>query len=132
MALVKDSASVSKIKVGDIIGLGPQSTGEFGVAIVRWMQSTTDNNLELGAQMLAPHATAIVIKPVISAPDALFQPALLLPAVPALDQAARMVAARGSFQPMREFEVRSEGVTHTARATRLIEQTDSLDLFFFN
>ena len=132
VALVKDSASVSKIKVGDIIGLGPQSTGEFGVAIVRWMQSTADNNLELGAQMLAPHATAIVIKPVISAPDALFQPALLLPAVPALDQAARMVGARGSFQPMREFEVRSEGVTHTARATRLIEQTDSLDLFFFN
>ena len=81
--------------------------------------------------MLAPHATAIVIKPVISAPDALFQPALLLPAVPALDQAARMVAARGSFQPMREFGEKRRRDPYR-RATRLIEQTDSLDLFFFN
>lgn len=132
VALVKDRASASKIKVGDIIGLGPQNTASLGVAIVRWMQSTTDNNLELGAQMLAPHATAIVIKPVISAPNALFQPALLLPAVPALDQPERIVAARGSFQPMREFEVRSQGAPRAVRATHLIEQTDSLDLFFFS
>jgi len=132
VALSKDPASVAKIKVGDIISLGPQNTGGLGVAIVRWMQSTTDHNLELGAQMLAPQAEAIVIKPVISAPDTLFQPALLLPAVPALEQAARMVAARGSFQPMREFEVRGQGATRAVRATRLIEQTDSLDLFFFS
>lgn len=131
VALSKDPTSVAKIKVGDIISLGPH-TGGRGVAIVRWMQSTTDHNLELGAQMLAPQAEAIVIKPVIAAPDTLFQPALLLPAVPALDQPARMVAARGSFQPMREFEVRSQNVTRAVRATRLIEQTDSLDLFFFS
>lgn len=132
VALAKDPGSVSKIKVGDIIGLGLDKKTGLGVAIVRWMLSGADNKLELGAQMLAPQAEAIVIKPVISAPDALFQPALLLPAVPALDQAARMVAARGSFQPMREFEVRSQGAPRAVRATRLIEQTDSLDLFFFS
>jgi hypothetical protein len=32
---------------------------------------------------------------------------------------------------MREFEVRSQGMTTLVRATKLIEQTDSLDLFFF-
>ncbi|MBT9611695.1 MAG: hypothetical protein IV108_00315 [Burkholderiales bacterium] len=132
VALAKDPTSVSKIKVGDIIGLGPKDTAGLGVAIVRWMQSSTDNQLELGAQMLAPQAEAVVIKPVIAAPDVLFQPALLLPPVPALDQAARMVAARGSFQPMREFEMKSQGATRAVRATRLIEQTDSLDLFFFS
>ena len=132
VALSKDSSSVAKIKVGDIIGLGSDKKTGLGVAVVRWMQSTLDNNLELGAQMLAPQAEAIVIKPLISAPDALFQPALLLPAVPALDQAARMVAASGSFQAMREFEVKSQGVTRSVRATRLIEQTDSFDLFFFS
>jgi hypothetical protein len=98
---------------------------------VRWMQSTTESDVELGAQMLAPQAEAIAIKPVISAPDAMFQPALRLPEVPGLKQAARIVAPRGSFQPMREFEVRSQGMTTLVRATKLIEQTDSLDLFFF-
>ena len=72
-----------------------------------------------------------MIKPVISAPDAQFKPALLLAAVPALDQPARMVAARGSFQPMREFEVRGPSGIRSVRATCLIEQTDSMDLFFF-
>lgn len=132
VALSKDPSSVAKIKVGDIISLGPQSAGGVGVAIVRWMQATTDHNLELGAQLLAPNATPIAIKPVISAPNALFQPALLLPAVPSLDQPERIAAARGSFQPMREFEVRTQDATHTVRATRLIEQTDSLDLFYFS
>ena len=132
VALATDAGSVSKIRVGDIIGLGSGKKSGLGVAIVRWMQSTKDNNLALGAQMLAPQTEAIVIKPVISAPDALFQPALLLAAVPALDQPARMVAARGSFQPMREFEVRGPSGIRSVRATCLIEQTDSMDLFFFS
>ena len=132
VALANDPANPSKIKVGDIIGLGPRDSAGVGVAIVRWMQSSTENHVELGAQMLAPQAEAVVIKPVIAAPDVLFQPALLLPAAPALAQEARMVAARGSFQPMREFEMRSQGVIRSVRATSLIEQTDSLDLFFFS
>ena len=82
--------------------------------------------------MLAPQTEAIVIKPVIAAPDTMFQPALLLAAVPSLDQPARMVAPRGSFQPMREFEVRGPNGKRSVRATFLIEQTDSMDLFFFS
>lgn len=132
VALSKDPASAAKIKVGDIISLPSSNDEGTGVAIVRWMQSTTDNHLELGAQMLAPQAEAIVIKPVIAAADALFQPALLLPAVPALNQPECMVAARGSFQPMREFEVRFQDKTRSVRAQKLVEQTDSLDLFFFS
>lgn len=132
VALANEPGSYAKIKVGDIIGVGTDKAGAWGVAIVRWMQSNTENNFELGAQMLAPQAEAIAIKPLISAPDALFQPALLLPEVAALKQPARIVAARGSFQPMREFEVRTQSVTASVRATQLIEQTDSLDLFFFS
>ena len=132
VALAKEPGGSTKIKVGDIIGVGAAQAGNWGVAIVRWMQSNADSDLELGAQMLAPQAEAIAIKPVISAPDAMFQPALRLPEVAALKQPPRIVAPRGSFQPMREFEVRSQGMTTLVRATQLIEQTDSLDLFFFS
>ena len=132
VALAKEPGGSTKIKVGDIIGVGAAQAGNWGVAIVRWMQSNTESELELGAQMLAPQAEAIAIKPVISAPDAMFQPALRLPEVAALKQPPRIVAARGSFQLMREFEVRSQGMTTLVRATKLIEQTDTLDLFFFS
>lgn len=132
VALAKEPGSHAKLKVGDLIGVGLGQGGGWGVAIVRWMQSETPAHLELGAQMLAPQAEAIAIKPVISAADALFQPALHLPEVRALQQAARIVAPRGSFQGLREFIIRSPEGMRTVRATQLLEQTDSMDLFFFS
>ena len=132
LTLSKDANIYAKIKVGDIIGVEAEAEGVWEVAMVRWMQSDTDNHIELGAQRLAPQAEAIAIKPVIAAANALFQPALLLPEVPALKHPARIAAARGSFQHMREFEVRSHGLIHQVRANLLIEQTDGLDLFTFN
>lgn len=132
VALAKQPGSHSKLRVGDLIGVGLGQGKAWGVAIVRWMQSETQTHFELGAQMLAPQAEAISIKPVISAADALFQPALHLPEVPAQQQAARIVAPRGSFQGLREFEVRTADGMRTVRATQLLEQTDSLDLFFYS
>lgn len=131
LTLSKEASSYAKIKVGDIIGVEAESEGTWAVAMVRWMQSDADHRIELGAQRLAPHTEAIAIKPVIAAANALFQPALLLPEVPALKHPARIAAARGSFQHMREFEVRSHGLIHQVRANLLIEQTDGLDLFTF-
>lgn len=130
--LSKDPGSYAKLKVGDIIGVEERQSGCWGVGQVRWMQSDIENHVEVGAQMLAPNVYPIAIKPVIASANALFQPALLLPEVSALKQPARIAASRGSFQPLREFEVRSEGLIHQVRADKLIEQTDSFDLFTFN
>lgn len=132
LTLAKEAGHYAKIKVGDIVGIEAETAGSWEVALVRWMQSDADHRIELGAQRLAPHAEAIAVKPVIAAADALFQPALLLPEIPALKQPARIAAARGSFQHLREFEVRSHGLIHQVRANLLIEQTDGLDLFTFN
>ena len=132
VALAKNPGSYTKIKVGDIIGVETGASGAWGVALVRWMQTDAEKRVELGAQMLAPQADAIAVKPVIAAANALFQPALLLPEVAALQQSACIVAARGSYQPLREFEVRSLGLIHIVRAVHLLEQTDSLDVFTFD
>ena len=132
LTLAKGASSYAKVKVGDIIGVESETAGSWEVALVRWLQSDANNHIEMGAQRLAPHAEAIAIKPVIAAANALFQPALLLPEVPALKLPARIAAARGSFQHMREFEVRSHGLIHQVRANLMIEQTDGLDLFTFN
>ena len=131
VALSKNPQSYAKLKVGDIIGVAAGESGLWGVGQVRWMQSDIENRVEVGVQMLAPNAEAVALKPVITAANALFQPALLLPEVPALKQPARIIAARGSFQAQREFEVRAQGLIHLVRADKLIEQTDSFDLFTF-
>lgn len=132
VSLAKDPSSFTKIKVGDVIGVEAPQTETWGVGLVRWMRSAGEGKVELGAQLLAPDAQAVAIKPVITSANALFQPALLLPEIPRLKQAAHMIASRGSYQPMREFEVRSQGLIHLVRADKLIEQTDSVDLFTFS
>jgi hypothetical protein len=132
VALSLDPQGVAKVRVGDLVGLGAGGGYPWGVAVVRWIQGDTPGKLQLGAQFLSPRAEAVALKPTITAEDTPFQPALLLPEVTALKQAERIVASRGTFQPQRELELRCRGVSRTVRATKLLEQTESFDLFLFS
>lgn len=132
VALTMDPHSVGKVRVGDLIGLGAGGGYPWGVAVVRWIQADMPGRIDLGAQFLSPRAEPVAIKPTITAEDVPFQPALLLPEVPALKQPDRIVAARGSFQAQREFELRCQGASRLVRATRLLEQTDSFEVFLFS
>lgn len=132
LAMRRASRTGAKIRVGEIIGLRPENTAAWNIGVVRWMHSESPDHLEMGAQMLAPSARAILIKPVIGPSTDTFQPALLLPEVQALRQPATIAAARGAFQPKREFFVEENGATCTIRAVKLVEQTASFDLFEFS
>lgn len=132
VALSNDPQSVARVRVGDLIGLRTNGGEAWGVAAVRWIQADQPGKVDLGAQFLAPKAEAIAIRPTITAEGAPFQPALLLPEVNALKQPERIVAQRGSFQPQREFELRMGGRSRPVRATKLVEQTDSFEIFLFS
>jgi hypothetical protein len=132
VALSNDPQSVARMRVGDLIGLRTGSGETWGVAAVRWIQADTPGKVDLGAQFISPRAEAIAIKPTITTADAPFQPALLLPEVAALKQPERIVAQRGTFHPLREFELRTPGGSRTVRVTKLVEQTDSFEIFLFS
>lgn len=132
VALSKDPESMAKVRVGDLIGLGAGGGYPWGVAVVRWIQADTPGKIDLGAQFLSPRAEPVAIRPTIAAEDAPFQPALLLPEVAALKQPDRIVASRGTFEPQRELEVRCQGASRLVRGTKLLEQTDSFEVFLFS
>ncbi len=131
LALANEPRSMARVRVGDVVGLRTPN-GEWGVGVVRWIQSDTPGQIRLGAQFIAPRAAAWAIRPTITAEGTPFQPALLLPEVPALKQPERLVAARGTFHPQREFELRGQAGSRIVRATRLLEQTDSFEIFLFS
>lgn len=130
VALVNAPESVSRIRVGDVIGLRT-AQGEWGIAAVRWIQAESAERLQVGAQFIAPRALAVAVRPTITAADAPYQPGLLLPAVPSLKQPERLLAARGTFHPQRELELRGAEGTRIVRAGQLLEQTDSFEIFLF-
>ena len=118
--------------MGEIVGLKPEKLPDWNVGVVRWVKSDNPAHIELGVQMLAPKAIAAAIKPTITAADAAFLPALILPEMPILKQPAALVAPHGSFQEMREFRLDQGGIVSTIRATKLLEQTNSFEVFTFS
>lgn len=131
LALSKDPKIDAQVRVGEIIGLRPENNEAWNIGVVRWVSSENPNHLQLGAQMLAPAAAPVMLRPLITHAGAPFQPALLLPEIPALKQPATLVCLRGSFLPQREFLLDQHGTPQNVRATRLLEQTATFDLFEF-
>ena len=133
LALTKASTTDPvQIRVGEIVGLNPEKLPDWNVGVVRWVKSDNPAHIELGVQMLAPKAIPAAIKPIIAAADATFIPALILPEMPILKQPAALVAPNGSFQEMREFQLDQGNIVSTIRATKLLEQTNSFDVFTFS
>ncbi|MBU0594095.1 MAG: hypothetical protein KKH74_10220 [Gammaproteobacteria bacterium] len=131
LALSKDPKTDVQVRVGEIIGLRPENNDAWNIGVVRWVSSENPNHLQLGAQMIAPTATPVTLRPLITSAGTPFQPALLLPEIPALKQPATLVCLRGGFLPQREFLLDQNGVPQNVRATRLLEQTATFDLFEF-
>jgi len=131
LALSKDPKTDAHIRVGEIIGLRPEGNEDWNIGVVRWLSSEDPSHLQLGAQMLAPTATPVTIRPTIAPADMVFQPALLLPEIPALKQPVTLVALRGAFRPQREFLLDIDGMLKNIRASKLLEQTATFDLIEF-
>lgn len=121
------------IRPGEIIGLKMEGSDRWHVGAVRWVKSDTARHLEIGAQLLAPKALPITIKPSICGATDEFLPALLLPEVPLLRQPATLVARHGTFGMQRELLLNfDDGTSQTVRAVKLLEQTASFDRFEFS
>jgi hypothetical protein len=131
LALAKDPKTDVQVRVGEIIGLRPEDSEGWNIGVVRWVSSENPNHLQLGAQMIAPTATPVMLRPLITSSGTPFQPALLLPEIPALKQPATLVCLRGGFIPQREFLLDQNGIPQNVRASKLLEQTATFDLFEF-
>lgn len=131
MALIQDSNLRSQIRSGEIIGLRAEGGRQWNIAVVRWVKNDASNRLEIGIQMAAPYATAVAVKSAAVSASAPFQAALLLPEIPLLKQAPRLLAARGSIQEQREFLLERDGQVQPFKATELVESTVAFEQFQF-
>ena len=131
-ALSKVSNSAVQIRVGEIIGIKPKKTADWNVGVVRWVQSDNPQHLELGVQMLAPSCTPVSIKPTIAGESENPRLALLLPELPIIKQPITILAPRGSYHNMRELELTQNDATRLIRATKLIQQSNSYEIFQFS
>lgn len=128
MALRKFPISDATMRVGEILGVKSASESGWSVAILRWA-SNDQQQLEVGTQLIAPSAKAIAIK---SQQQQRFEPALLLPEMPALKQQASIIANCGSFGPARVLDLDEGGKISKILLTKLIDRTGSFERFQFS
>ncbi len=132
LGLTKVSDEAGNIRVGDIIGVKQPKTDGWSIGVIRWLQGTKRSEIRMGAQMLAPHADAVSLRPTVGSGNEPFTQALLLPEIPLLKQPATLLAPKGLFLNMREFQLLDgKGQVRLIRSTRLLEQTATYELFMF-
>lgn len=128
MALKKFPISDATLRVGDILGVKSGSDQAWSLAILRWA-SNDNQQLEIGTQLVAPSAEPIAVK--LPSRDA-FEPALLLPEIPALKQPASIIADCGCYGPARVLELHQGDRTLKILLTKLVDRTGSFERFQFS
>ncbi|BCL76365.1 hypothetical protein JHS3_21010 [Jeongeupia sp. HS-3] len=116
-------------RAGEIVALRANPDEPWMVASVRWLQQRDDSSIDMGLQVMSAQPTAAMVRtagPYETAPS---QPALLIPEIAVLKQAAQLAASKGTYAPLRELAVDTAAGTLRLRATKLVEQQMGYDLF---
>ncbi len=97
----------AKVQVGELLGIRPRySDNTCEVGVIRWMRQPADGGLELGVQVLAPQVIPVMLRSTrLGTKAADFQPALLLPAVPAITQPATLLTPIMLFDTGAELQL---------------------------
>jgi hypothetical protein len=126
-ALMHISGTSEPIRVGEVVAV--KTLEACHICFVRWVLSDNPEHLELGLQQFAPGATPVGLG---SEDASESEPALLLPEIPALHRAAAILAPYGQVDASREFLMDGQDTRLRVRATTLLEQTLSFQMFHFS
>lgn len=94
---LKQKQSASGLKVGELVSLhkGFNGTGKhFGLALIRWLHRTANNELIIGVELIAPHALPVEVSLYSENENPNFQHkmrALLLPEQPVIKQPTALI-----------------------------------------
>ncbi len=125
-SLMHFSGSCDPIRVGEVVAVRTADTCH--ICLVRWVQSENPEHLELGLEKIAPTAMPVTVA---HADTPRGGPALLLPGMPALGQAAAILAPCGRMEAESDYRLDHRGLRWPVRSTHVLEQTLSIQMFRF-
>lgn len=128
MALRKLPAVEETVRVGELLSVRNEKESRWSVGVLRWANNGAEQ-LEIGAQLIAPEAKAAGAKAVDKKK---FEPVLILPGIAALKQTSSIVAGNGLYSPARVLELDEDGKVSRIMVTKLIERTNSFERFQFS
>lgn len=121
---------IPKILVGELIGIqSSMSSDQFGIGLIRWMKSTTNESMQVGVQMIAPDAIAIKARKANQASQSAHE-ALLLPEVGTSGQPTSFICPAFPFK-VGDLLTIDDGQQRKIKLTRLLESSGAISQFQF-
>ena len=117
---------------GSVLGIRRDEKEPWSLCIVRWVRSENPEHLEMGLEVLAPHAKAVRIATASrsSAPI----PALLLPPISGIGRGETLLTDRGAYETGNIALLQEEAgklQVVECKPMPLVTQTSSIELFEF-
>ncbi|WP_432723815.1 hypothetical protein R0381_000775 [Jeongeupia wiesaeckerbachi] len=124
-----DAMPAEQARAGEIVALRASADEPWMIASVRWLQQRDDGGIDMGLQVMSAQPTPAMVRAAGPRENVPAQPALLIPEIAVLKQAAQLAASKGTYAPLRELAVDTGNGVLRLRATKLVEQQMGYDLF---
>ncbi|MCU7919380.1 MAG: hypothetical protein KZQ95_13640 [Candidatus Thiodiazotropha sp. (ex Epidulcina cf. delphinae)] len=122
---------IPKIQVGELIGVqSAMSASQFGVGMVRWMRSSDSESMQVGVQMIAPNAMAVIAKPAHQK-GGTSEECLLLPEVGTSGQPTSFICPAYPFSLGKTLQINDGENAREIKLTRLLESSGAISQFQF-
>lgn len=135
IALRKRINGTDQLRIGELLSIrqiNKNNPGKWNLAVVRWIKSTDNDEIEMGIQRIGAGVEPRVIQ--ADTPHDVRKsliPALFLPSLEAMKQPATLVAPRGVYRPDRVMVVDDGYRSQRLIATRLLQINRSFEQFEF-
>ncbi len=120
MSVRRHPTAEKNIRIGGLLGFKTKDEQNWSLGLVRWASCGSKDRLDIGVQLIAPHAQSAMVRIDSSNYDEM---ALLLPEIVAVKQAATIIARVGTFEPARQLSITYDNNTHLVMLTKLVERS---------
>lgn len=132
LSLRREGLLGASTRVGDLLGIEDPLLGLWRIGVARWLRSPDAETVEMGVEMLSPHAEAVAIRPASWDPKERFVQALLLPPIGALRKPATLLLPRGVWQQGQDlYLLDPQRELRRVRPLTVVERTGSFEHLAF-
>lgn len=130
LAISAHAQEVAQVRMGSPVALREENAAgaEWLLGAIRWGRMAKGQVVVAGVEKLSPHAAAVVLRFLEGNAASIGQPALLIPANPALQTDERLLLPRGLYLRGRAAELWHKGERRRIALGSLVEETAFFDL----
>ena len=122
----------TNLQVGELIAVQEEDDPAWAIATLRWLQKDRHGGLKTGLELLSPRAVPALARVVRTKSGATeFTRALLLPALPTINQPETLITPRLPFQAQQKVQIQYDDKQITAHLDGCLRSTENFNQFTF-